>query len=177
MPGLVRVRAHGVPDPDGGGRASAVAAGSLFALGRLRYVQAALFTGLVQLRLAIAMWAKHVRAVGMSPVRLQAASVYAVALGTAGEHAEVTRLSQDVLDVHTRTLGPEHYNTLIAASNLAVSLSRLGEHAEAAVRLRVTLAAMTRTVGPEDDSTLATESYLVAALHRLGEFKEMEALC
>ena len=45
------------------------------------------FTGLVQLRLAIALWAKHARVVETDQNRVAAALSYAAALGAAGEYA------------------------------------------------------------------------------------------
>ena len=130
------------------------------------------FTGLVQLRLAIALWAKHARAVEANPERLIAADVYAVALRAAGESAESARLRRGILDVRTRTWGPEHCNTLDCASNLARSLIELGECAEAAVLLRTTLAAHIRTVGADNQSTLTTEGQLASVLNIMGEHAE-----
>ena len=45
------------------------------------------FTGQVQLRLTIALWAKHARAVDTNFERFSATSEYAAALSAAGEHA------------------------------------------------------------------------------------------
>ena len=116
LPGLVRVVAHGVPGEVRGGCANAGAAGAaLHALAPQK------FTDLAQLRLAIALRAKHARAVEADYKRLVAAHVYA-ALGPAGEEAEAALLLR----------------------------GRLGECAEAAMLLRTTLAALTRTVGVDD---------------------------
>ena len=82
--------------------------------------------------------------------------VYAYALGAAGEHAEAVRLQRGILDVSTRTLGPDHPYALACASNVATSLVHLGGCAVAAVLLRTTLAARTRTLGPDDANTLIT---------------------
>ena len=136
-----------------------------------------LFTGLVQLRLAIALWALHARALDMNQVRLVAVGLYAAALCDAGEHAEAVRLKRGILAVQTRVFGPEHPLNLNSACNLAGSLSRLGECAEAAVLLRTALAARTRTVGPDDEITLTTEVILVNTLHRQGKYAEAEAIC
>ena len=136
------------------------------------------FTGLVQLRLAIALWAKYAAcALETDLERLGAVDVYAGALAAAGEHAEAARLHRGIMDVRTRTWGPEHSITLISASNLAASLVRLGECAEAAVLLRTELAARTCTVGADDKGTLAAESLLVVALLRLEKYAEAETLC
>ena len=134
------------------------------------------FTGLVQLRLAIALWAKYEHLAETGCMRLAAASAYALALETAGEHAEAARLQRGLLDVRTRTSGPEHHNTLTCASNLASALLQLGEHAEAAEILRSTLAIETRTLGADDLGTLTTSSSLVTALFNLGEYAEAEVL-
>ena len=134
------------------------------------------FTGLVQLRLAIVLWAKHARAVETDVNRIMAASAYASALADAWEHAEAARLHRNILDVQTQTLGPEHSNTLTCASDLAGALSRLGECAEAVVLLRTTLAARTRTLGPDDRNTLTTEGHLAVALMQLRKYAEAEAL-
>ena len=53
----------------------------------------------------VATWA---RAVETEVGRLLAVASYAAALDDAGEHAEGVRLERGVLDVDTRTLGPEH---------------------------------------------------------------------
>ena len=134
------------------------------------------FTGLVQLRLAIALLAKHARAVETGGQRLLAVNAYAIALRDAGEYAEAARLLRRILDTLTQNLGPEHRETLNSASNLAAALSHLGKCAEAAVLLRTTLAVWTRTVGPDDEGTLVTEGLLASALLRLGENAEAEAL-
>ena len=134
------------------------------------------FTGLVQLRLAIALWAKHARAVETDEERLQAVDMYSDAIGDAGEHAEAARLQRGALDVRTRVLGPEHLVTLNSATNLAASLCQLGECAEAAVLLRTTLAVRAHTLGADDEDTLLAESHLVSVLLHLGEWAEAEAL-
>ena len=134
------------------------------------------FTGQVRLRLAIALWAKHARAVETDKKRLAAASTYAMALGGAGEHAKAARLQRGILDVYTHVSGPEHPATLTSTSNLAGSLFSLGECAEAAVLLRTTLAARTRALGADDVDTLVTEGQLVLALLNLGECAGAEAL-
>ena len=134
------------------------------------------FTGQVQLRLAVVLWARHARAVETDEERLCAAFEYSTALQDAGEHAEAARLQRGVLDVRTRMLGPEHCVTLACATNLARSLLLIGEHVEAAALLRTTLAARTRTAGPDDAGTLALETNLASALNRLKEYAEAEAL-
>ena len=112
------------------------------------------FTGLVQLRLAITLWAKYAREVETDENRIAATQVYGAALGEAGEHAETMRLERGNFEVYTRTKGPEHIRALNSACNLGRSLLQLGECAEAAVLLRTTLAVLTRTVGPDDNVTL-----------------------
>ena len=74
------------------------------------------FTGLVQLRLAIALWAKYAR-VETNEQRVLAAELYSGALNAAGEHAEAMRLKRGILDARTRMLGSEHPCSLICASN------------------------------------------------------------
>ena len=133
------------------------------------------FTGLVQLRLAITLWAKFTDA-ATDGKKLAAASSYAAALSAAGEHAEAVRLKRGILFFYTQTLGPEHCETLTCASNLAASLGRLGECAEAAGLLRATLVARTRTIGVDDRATLVAESHLVNVLHSLGEYEEAEEI-
>ena len=152
-------------------------------LGRLRYAPwiscstcKQRFTGLVQLRLAIALWTKYARLVETDDERLAAAASYATALDAAGERAEAVRLKRDILDARTQTLGPEHYTTLDSACALAASLSQLGECAETAVLLQTTLAALIRTAGPDDKGTLVTESHLASALNSLEEHAKAEAL-
>ena len=135
------------------------------------------FTGLVKLRLAIALWAKYARAVEPNQLRVLAACSYAAALGAAGEHAEAVRLRRGILDDRTRVADPEHRGTLDCASKLARSLLLHGECAEAAVLLRMTLAVETRTAGPDDEGTLFTEGLLVKVLLSLGKYAETEALC
>ena len=134
------------------------------------------FTGLIKLRLAIALWTRHASKLETNQERLAAASSYADALGAAGEHSEAARLQRGILGTMTRMLGPAHPNTRTSASNLALSLTCLGEHAEAAALLQKTLAARTRTSGPDNTDTLVTESHLVNVLLSLGEYAEAEAL-
>ena len=137
-----------------------------------------MFTGLVQLRLAIALWAKYACAVETDEKRFLAATSYARALlDTGGEPEETARLLRGVLDVRIRLLGPEHSMTLYSASNLAISLLPLGECAEAAVLLRTTLATQTRTLGADNEGTLHTARSLVNSLIQLFSFAEAEALC
>ena len=80
------------------------------------------FTGLVELRPAIALWAKYARAVETDGKRL-------VAPGDAGDHTEAAWLQRGVMDVRTRTLGPEHSNMLNAASNTSLARFRASESA------------------------------------------------
>ena len=114
------------------------------------------FTGLVQLRLAITLWAKHALKTETDEDRLVAADEYAAAIATGGEHTEAARLRRSVLDTDTRAAKPEYCDTLLSASNLAASLVCLGECTEAVVLLRTALAAQTRTLGVDDEGTLAT---------------------
>ena len=73
-------------------------------------------TGQLKLRLAIALWIEHARAVETNSIRLLAADAYASALGTAGEPAEAMRLLRGILDARTRVWGVGHRLTLISAS-------------------------------------------------------------
>ena len=134
------------------------------------------FTGLVQLRFAMTLWAKHARAVETNLERLLAATLYTMALSAAGEHAEAARLQRSILDVRTRTLGPDHRETLISASNLAASLVHLGECAEVAALLQSTLAVRTRTLGSDEPGTRMVEGHLTFALFSLREYAEVETL-
>ena len=114
------------------------------------------FTGLVALRLVIALWAKHARTVETNMERIVAAVTYAGALFAAGESAEAERLERGLLGVYTRVLGPEHE--------------------EAAALLRTTLTVQTRTLGADDVNALITESLLADALYYMGEYAAAEAL-
>ena len=134
------------------------------------------FTGLVQLQLAIALWAKYARLLETHEDRISAAVVYAAALSSAGEHAEATRIFRGILDVHTRMLGPDHLSTLDCATNLGSSLVRLGECAEAVVLPRTALTVRTRTAGADEQGALTTEGLLVNALLDLEEYAEAEVL-
>ena len=87
-------------------------------------------------------------------MRCRRATSHTEVHGDAGELAGAVRLQRVVLDVLTRTLGPEYPATLVPASYLAASLSPLRECAEAAVLLWTMLAVETRTLGADDMDTL-----------------------
>ena len=123
------------------------------------------FTGMVRLQLAIALWAKHARAVESGGMRLLAASLCELALGSAGEHTGAAWLRRGVLDVRTRTLRSEHRSTLVCTSN-----------AEAAALPRTVLAARARIAGADNEGTLATAGSLLGMLLDLGEYTEAETL-
>ena len=117
MPGLVRVGACDLLDPDGGGRASAAGAGAALRCLDLCSTCKQRFTGQMQLQLAIALWSNYAHEAETDNDRLEASSLYAMILGRAGEHAEAARLKRGILDVETRTSGPEHRDTLVCVSN------------------------------------------------------------
>ena len=88
------------------------------------------FTGLVKLRvklrLVVALWKKHARAVEMNLERRLAVNVYLMALSVAGEHAEAARLQRGILDADDSGVGPGYSETLGSASSMGHSLSNLG---------------------------------------------------
>ena len=114
------------------------------------------FTGLVQLRLVIALWEKYARAVETDADRIGAVRMYAEHLGAAGEHAEAARLKRGVLDANTQTLQ--------------------GTFAEAAVLLRTTLVVWIHKARADDKSTLLTAANLFGTLLELGKYAEAEEL-
>jgi eukaryotic-like serine/threonine-protein kinase len=79
-----------------------------------------------------------------------------------------------VLEIRTRTLGPDHFDTLMNRHNLALILHDRGKLGEAERENRVVLQARTRLLGPDHPRTLLTRSNLAEVLIELGELDEAE---
>ncbi|MFF3689725.1 FxSxx-COOH system tetratricopeptide repeat protein [Streptomyces sp. NPDC002187] len=97
-------------------------------------------------------------------------------LQKAGAFGAARLLHERVLDVETRTLGPDHPDTLTSRNNLANALFGMGEPAEAIRLLRQTLEDRARILGPEHPDTLTSRNDLACALDGTGGHAEAVGL-
>jgi len=74
-----------------------------------------------------------------------------------GELGEARRLQEEVLEVRTRVLGPEHPKTLSSKNNLAKTLSAMGEEAEATRLLFEVFELRMRMLGLQNLQTLLAD--------------------
>lgn len=105
-----------------------------------------------------------------------ALSTLAQVLEHAGAFSAARLLHQRVLDFDTRTLGPQHPNTLTSRNHLANALFGMGEPAEAIHLLRQTLEDRSRVLGTEHPDTLTSRHDLACALDGMGRHAEAVAL-
>jgi tetratricopeptide (TPR) repeat protein len=106
-------------------------------------------------------------------------SYLAVAMMHQRQHAEAEDILRRVLDVLTRTRGPEHHETLSVADYLAQCLyfqDRREKKAQAANLQRELLLVQARVRGPDHPATLNTLNNLGCSLFELGEFDEAARL-
>ncbi|MFC5218610.1 FxSxx-COOH system tetratricopeptide repeat protein [Streptomyces coerulescens] len=94
----------------------------------------------------------------------------------AGAFSAARLLHQRVLDFETRTLGPQHADTLTSRNHLANALFGMGEPAEAIRLLRQTLEDRNRTLGPASPDTLTSRHDLACALDGTGQHAEAVSL-
>ncbi|WAZ26949.1 tetratricopeptide repeat protein [Streptomyces cinnabarinus] len=94
----------------------------------------------------------------------------------AGAFSAARLLHQRVLDVETRTLGPQHTDTLTSRNHLANALFGMGEPAAAIHLLRQTLQDRSRVLGTEHPDTLTSRHDLACALDGTGQHAEAVSL-
>jgi tetratricopeptide (TPR) repeat protein len=85
-------------------------------------------------------------------------------------------LIRNAFAIRSRTLGPEHFETLEAKADLSDVRSREGHIREAEKLQRETLATMLRVLGLENLSTLEVRVYLARTLNSEGHFSEVEKM-
>ncbi|KAB1984230.1 tetratricopeptide repeat protein [Streptomyces triticiradicis] len=105
-----------------------------------------------------------------------ALSTLAQVLEHAGAFSAARLLHQRVLGFETRTLGPQHPNTLTSRNHLANALFGMGEPVEAIRLLRQTLEDRSRVLGTEHPDTLTSRHDLACALDGMGRHVEAAAL-
>jgi hypothetical protein len=91
-----------------------------------------------------------------------------------GHLADSEKLDREVLEIWSKTLGPEHPNTLSLKANIADTLLKEGHFREAERLQRETLATQIRLRGPEDLPSLVSQSDLAETLIREGRYAEAE---
>lgn len=86
-----------------------------------------------------------------------------------GDSAETERMFQDVVDVRTRVLGPEHPDTLAALHVLAQSHTGRGKVEEALQLYLTVVEAMERVLGEESESALSARESLADLQRKNGD--------
>jgi serine/threonine protein kinase/class 3 adenylate cyclase len=94
----------------------------------------------------------------------------------AGDYSEAERLFRSVIEERTRTLGPEHPDTLDSRHRLIYALTRQIKYAEAEAEARQVLKLREKVLGPEDVDTLVSRSTLADTLVEQGKNAEAETL-
>ncbi|MEU7411962.1 FxSxx-COOH system tetratricopeptide repeat protein [Streptomyces sp. NPDC042638] len=105
-----------------------------------------------------------------------ALSTLAQVLEHAGAFSAARLLHERVLDFESRTLGPQHPDTLTSRNHLANALFGMGEPAEAIRLLRQTLEDRNRVLGPAHPDTLISRHDLACALDGTGQHAEAVSL-
>lgn len=82
---------------------------------------------------------------------------------------------RDVLDVRTRSLGPDHFDTLRTRAVLAAAIAAQGNFAEAETEYRAVVANTERALGPIDPELFRARLGLADALARGGKRDEAKA--
>jgi serine/threonine protein kinase/Tfp pilus assembly protein PilF len=93
-----------------------------------------------------------------------------------GAYAKAEPLHRRALQSRSKTLGPEHPDTLTSMSELASVLWSLGKLDEAAALNRQALEARRRILGPEHPDTLISMNNLGTVLRAQGKLDEVAAL-
>ncbi|MFD3538609.1 tetratricopeptide repeat protein [Streptomyces sp. NPDC058662] len=93
-------------------------------------------------------------------------------LSTAGEAAEVLRLSRRAAAARTRLLGPDHPDALSSIDSLAVAQHNLRRDADAVELHERNLVDRVRVLGPEHPDTLRSRHNLASALDGLNRHAE-----
>ena len=93
-----------------------------------------------------------------------------------GKYAEATTISERLLSLAERALGPEHPDTLGSVNNLAFLYQAQGRYGEAEPLFRRALAARERVLGPEHPDTLISVNNLGALYRAQGRYGEAEPL-
>jgi tetratricopeptide (TPR) repeat protein len=97
-------------------------------------------------------------------------------LADQGHPAEAEKLYRQILAIRTRTLGPEHPDTLQCQISLAQLLLKEGRLQEAEKMQRQTLAVNLRVIGAESPQTLWCQSDLAETLIKEGHYSEAEKI-
>ncbi|MFF7771738.1 tetratricopeptide repeat protein [Streptomyces massasporeus] len=105
-----------------------------------------------------------------------ALNTLAQVLERAGVFSAARLLHERVLDFESRTLGPQHPDTLTSRNHLANALFGMGEPAEAIRLLRQTLEDRNRVLGPAHPDTLISRHDLACALDGTGQHAEAVSL-
>ncbi|GAA4134506.1 FxSxx-COOH system tetratricopeptide repeat protein [Actinomadura keratinilytica] len=89
-----------------------------------------------------------------------------------GDNKGFLELAQDAVSTWTRTLGPDHDQTLAAEIKLGVALRLHGRFEEAYQHHVRVFETQKRAHGPDDERTLQARQYVTANLRYLGQFKQ-----
>ena len=101
-------------------------------------------------------------------LQMRLAGVY----GSTGRRDEELKLDEEVLELATSKLGPNHLATLNAMGNLAVDYKRLGRFDEALALQEKTLELKRANLGPDDPDTLTTSRNVANAYLEAGRLQE-----
>src|SRR5271157_2796680 len=91
------------------------------------------------------------------------------ALTAVGDLAEARKLQEEVVDIFSRVLGPEHPSTLTCMNNLAWTIAAQGDLAAARKLREETLSGYRRVLGPEHPNTLTSMNNLASTLWAQGD--------
>ncbi|MFF7936616.1 FxSxx-COOH system tetratricopeptide repeat protein [Streptomyces sp. NPDC007940] len=94
----------------------------------------------------------------------------------AGAFGAARLLQERLLDFESRTLGPQHPDTLTSRNHLANALFGMGEPVEAILLLRQTLEDRSHVLGPAHPDTLISRHDLACALDGTGQHAEAVSL-
>jgi len=113
---------------------------------------------------------------------LLVAGLVLVALTTASPAVEETATAVPIEELIeevqrlSRSLGPEHPDTLIARNNLAIAYDGLGDYAKAKEIKEQVLKVLVRVLGPEHPNTLAIHNNLAFTYLNLGDYAKAKEL-
>ena len=93
-----------------------------------------------------------------------------------GDSREAVDLLRQAADGLSRTLGPDHPDTLISQGNLALAYLAAGRTAEAILLFEETLKLRTSKIGPDHPDTLANRNNLATAYRAAGRTDQAIAL-
>ena len=89
-----------------------------------------------------------------------------------GYPSEALKLQQEILDMRSKALGEEHFQTIRIAGSLARTYRNLGRYADAEKLNTHVLHVLTRLFGPEHQNTIRAMGHLTDAYLTQGKYSE-----